>query len=72
MNLRTVIFEDTEKGLFQSLKQHKTGPIFSLSLSTSGSFYTDLSIVSTFSVSRMLLLVSEVDVIGLEGKAAVS
>ena len=32
MNLRTVIFEDTEKGLFQSLKQHKTGPIFSLSL----------------------------------------
>ena len=33
INLRTVIFEDTEKGRFQSLKQHKTGPIFSLSLS---------------------------------------
>ena len=32
INLRTVIFEDTEKGCFQSLKQHKTGPIFSLSL----------------------------------------
>lgn len=65
-----MIFELTEMGLFQSLKQHKTGPIFSLSLSTNASFYIDLPILSTF-VSRMLLLVSEVDVIGLGGKATV-
>ena len=48
INLRTVIFEDTEKGLFQSLKQQKA-PSF-LSPSTNASFYTDLPMVLTFSV----------------------
>lgn len=49
INLRTVIFEDTERDFFSLWNSRKQGPSF-LSPSTNASFYTDLPVVLTFSV----------------------